>query len=83
MFIEVGKGVAKGSVQVGNDGCILPSPVFVGKDGEETLDECLVHVHPLCIVLLDCHVSLMTVLATAETLSSYVGASPGYVIGAG
>ena len=26
--------------------------MFVGEDGEETLCECLVHVHALCVVLL-------------------------------
>ena len=52
LFVEVGEVVSKGSVRVGNDGCIVPSPVFVGKDGEETIGECLVHVHALCIVLL-------------------------------
>ena len=52
MFVEVGEGVAKCSVWVGNDGFIVPSPVFVGKNGEETLGECLVHMHALCIVLL-------------------------------
>ena len=52
IFVEVGKGVPNGSVRVRNDGRILPSPVFVGEDGKETLGECLVHVHALYLVLL-------------------------------
>ena len=52
LFVEVEEVVPKGSVRIGNDGCIVPSPVFVGEYGEETLGECLVHVHALRIVLL-------------------------------
>ena len=52
LFVEVGKGVPKGSVQVRYDGRIVPSPMFVGEDGKETLGECLVNVHALYVVLL-------------------------------
>ena len=33
LFVEVGEGVPKGYVWVGNYGCIVTSPVFFGKDG--------------------------------------------------
>ena len=52
LFVEVGEGVPKGSVWVQYDVRIVSSPMFVGKDGKETLGECLVHVHALCVVLL-------------------------------
>ena len=52
LFIEVGKGVDKCPVWVVNDGCIVPSPVLIGENGEEKLGECLVHMHALGIVLL-------------------------------
>ena len=47
LFVEVGEGVPKGSVQVRYDGRIVPSPMFVGEDVKETIGECLVHVHAL------------------------------------
>ena len=52
MFVEVGEGVAKCPVWVGNDGWIVSAPVIVGKNEEETLGECLVYMHALDIVLL-------------------------------
>ena len=52
LFVEVGEGVAKFPVWFGNDGCIVPSSVLVRKNVEETIGECLVHMHALSIVLL-------------------------------
>ena len=52
LFVEVGEDVPKGSVRVGNDGRIVPSPMFVGRYGKKTLGECLVLVYALCVVLL-------------------------------
>ena len=52
LFIEVGEGVSKCPVWVRNNGCIVPSPMLVGENGEETLGECLVHMYALSIVLL-------------------------------
>ena len=52
LIVEVGEGVPKGSFWVQYDGRIVPSPMFVGKDGQKKLGECLVHLHALCVVLL-------------------------------
>ena len=48
----MGKGVPKGSIWVGNNGRSVPSPMFIGKDVNETLGGFLVHVHAFCVVFL-------------------------------
>ena len=74
----------KGSVWVQYDGRIVPSPMFVGKDGKDrSVSALLMCMHSAKSFCCDCHVSRMTVLAIAEPLSSYGGTSPGYVGGAG